>query len=216
VPSKRSPTQSTRRDAKPPAGPEIVWVPHGHGRTRRSGGRSGRIVRVGPVDPRFLAPASGCWCVVGGVDRGWSLRSTPGYPLGPRWGRLWCGAGGQQASGGPRGQPFSQPGPAGRVGPTTTSAGPTGQPFLALPARFVERLARWAGRCGGGSHQGLRPWLGERLALWAERRTVRTSKGRTSKGTGTSPSTRGRLTVLRSCVPGKRSPTQITRRGVSP
>ena len=28
------------------------------------------------------------------VDRGWSLRSTPGYPLGPRWGRLWCGAGG--------------------------------------------------------------------------------------------------------------------------
>ena len=30
----------------------------------------------------------------GGVIRGWSLRSTPGYPLGPRWGRLWRGAGG--------------------------------------------------------------------------------------------------------------------------
>jgi hypothetical protein len=51
-------------------------------RTRRTMGRSVRVVRAGPVDPRFLAHPSGCrrW---GGVDRGWSLRSTPGYPLGP-------------------------------------------------------------------------------------------------------------------------------------
>ena len=63
----------------------------------------------------------------------------PRLPSGTPLGLVVAGAKGQQASGGPRGQPFSQPGPAGRVGPTTTGAGPTGQPFFSLPARFVER-----------------------------------------------------------------------------
>ena len=32
-----------------------------------------------------------------------------------------------------------------------------------------------------GSHQGLRPWLGERLALWAGRRTIRAQKPRPAR-----------------------------------
>ena len=60
APSKRSPTQITRRAVTPSAGSGIVWVPHGHSRTRRSGGRSVCVVHAGLVEPRFLAPPSGC------------------------------------------------------------------------------------------------------------------------------------------------------------
>ncbi len=176
---------------------------------RRPGGRD-RLVRVDPVEPRFLVPPAGCtscW----GRNRGWSLRSTPGYPLGPRRGRLWRGGrGGRRlaAQGASR-----SPSPAQRAGLDRPRPVPAqrANPFLSMPARFVERLARWAGRGGGGSHQGLRPWLGERLALWAERRTIWTSKG-----TGTYSLNPGILTVLRLCVPSKRSPTQITRRDTKP
>ncbi len=170
---------------KAPAGSSLSLVtsrtrPH----TEVRGG-SVMVVRAGPVDPRFLAPPSGCrrcWGPLPGVVASLDPRRPSGTPLGSVVAR----AAGQQASGGPRGQPFSQPGPAGRAGPTTTCAGPTGQQFLSPPARFVERLARWAERGGGGSHQGLRPWLGERLALWADRRTIRDRKPHvkeTHKGT---------------------------------
>jgi len=128
VPSKPSPTQIPRRATKPPAGPGIVWVLHGHGRTRRSVGRSVRGVRAGPGEPRFLAPPSGCRRC-GGVDRGCSLRSTPGDPLGPRRGRLWRGRRGSRrvaaqranrSSRRPRGWGNGWP-----VGPDGVSAGAT-------------------------------------------------------------------------------------------
>jgi len=52
-----------------------------------------RGCRLIPIGAMFLAPASGCWRIGWGVDRGWSLRSTPGALLGPRWGRSWRGLG---------------------------------------------------------------------------------------------------------------------------
>jgi hypothetical protein len=87
--------------------------------------------------------------------------------------------------------------PARPIGPgkaPATCAGPTGQQFLSWPVRLEERLARWAGRCVGGSYQGLRPWLGEWLALWAVRRPVRAGK------TGTTPNPGGPAPTL--CPPG--------------
>jgi len=48
------------------------WVPHGHRRTRKSGGRSVRGARAGPVELRFLTSPSGG--LVRGVDRGGDRR----------------------------------------------------------------------------------------------------------------------------------------------
>jgi hypothetical protein len=59
---------------------------------------------------------------------------------------------------------------------TSNGLGPTGQRFffVFVTPRFEERSARWACRdlLGIGAHQGLRPWLGERLAPSAIRLTV--------------------------------------------
>ena len=80
VPRKRSPTQIARRATKPPAGPGIVWVPYGHGRTRRSAGRSVCGVPADAVDPRFLARPLGCWRC-GGTSPGVVAALDPLRPL---------------------------------------------------------------------------------------------------------------------------------------
>jgi hypothetical protein len=70
--SRGSPTEISRRDAKPPAGSEIVWVPHGHGRTECSVDRpmkawtgGGRCARP----PASLCHPAGVGCGVGGGAR---------------------------------------------------------------------------------------------------------------------------------------------------
>ena len=70
-------------------------------------------------------------------------------PLGrmmDRWGRTTTSPTNPRPSSptGPKGQPFPQPGPAGREGRHTKISGPTGQQFVLLPVRFMERSARSA------------------------------------------------------------------------
>jgi len=117
---------------------------------------------------------------VGGVDRGWSLRSTSGDPLRPRRGRLWRGLRGSRrlaAQGASR-----SPSPAQRAGKDRPG------PVSAQRANDSSRTPRgsWNGWPVGPDgvsprYQGLRPWMGERLARWAGRRTIRARKPRPAR-----------------------------------
>ncbi len=62
---------------------------------------------------------------------------------------------------GPRGQAFAQPGPTALEAEHRGTTSPNG----ATVPQSDKRLPRW-----GESSQGRWPWLGERLARWAERR----------------------------------------------
>jgi hypothetical protein len=59
-PRRGSPTRITWRDAKPTAGPGIIWEPQAHGLTRELVGRLLRNVHTASGDARCLAPPSGC------------------------------------------------------------------------------------------------------------------------------------------------------------
>jgi hypothetical protein len=92
------------------------------------------------------------------MDRGWSLRSTPGDPLGPPWGRLWRGRRGSRrlaAQGASR-----SPSPAQRAGKDRPRP---------VPAQRANNSSRppqgswndWPVGPDGVSprYQGLRAWL---------------------------------------------------------
>jgi hypothetical protein len=201
--------------AKRPAEPAFVWVSHGRGRTRPSGGLLVCVVLAPAVD-HALASRQGA-CRICGVDRGWSLRSTPGYPLGPRPGSVVARGGGAAGVLRPKGPAVL---PARPSGPGTTDHNrcrPNG-PTVPLDARAVRGTVGPLGRTGWGWPPPGPPTLAGRTAGPLGRMTDHSDvEGADVKGDrDIVPPPGGILTVLRSCVPSKRSRTQFTRRGVSP
>ena len=140
------PTQ-TQCEAMPPAGRGVL-MPYGHGRTRRSGSRSVRAVRVGSVDARFLAPPSGCRRCGGGWTGGGRFARPPAtlwHPAG-----VGCGAGGGAAgvlrAKGPAVLPARPSGPGRTDNDMCRPNGPT----VPLDARAVRGTVGPLGRTGWG------------------------------------------------------------------
>jgi hypothetical protein len=85
----------------------------GEGRPRRFG------------RPALSGTAFGVHVVLGGVDRGWSLRSTPGYLLGPLPGSVVPGAGGSRSAGDIKRDRYIFPTPGGVQPRSVRPNGPT-------------------------------------------------------------------------------------------